>query len=394
MRNLTLIPTTLHEHLFRCIQCGLCCEGPVELTDSDYDRILKKFSELKLKPSIEFRKRGEKLRPILKPLEKDQLTLECAFLKRVDGNRRICMIYEERPCYCRLYPLFIGLSKNLNVIYVDVLHCPGVSHKCTGKCSLTRISTIDNKYVIDTLNDILKIDPKFLDIVPNTDKAVTITLYPKFRNVYIDWNLKYSTISRLNRALCNELYSCDNLLQVIYTISRFQMKVREGIKYIDKIFELPDKIGDIKCTCHVKLKDIEREILKMFNYGEVIRDGRRIIILDNYDNNMYEICIDLEDFKDIDIDERDLENILDLLYRFSTNIQTCALPFEKIYINGYLYLIIIYGIYKSICDKECKYLYNVDAIGLSIYTRSIINLMKELNISYITIDTSCRFFRS
>jgi len=385
VREITLIPTSIHEHIFRCCKCGLCCEGPVELTDIDYRRILKKAEELNIKPSIEFRKRGDKLRPVLKPIEKDTLVLECAFLKRIN-NERICLIYEDRPCYCRLYPLFIGYSKHLKIVYVDVLHCPGVHHRCIGRYSTFKASTIDSKYVIDILQEVLNIDPNFLDITPNTDKAVVLTLYPKFRSVYIDWNLKYSTISRLNKLLCEELYTCENLLQIIYITSRFQLKVRECIKNVDSIFKIPEEIRSIKCTCHVKIRDVEREVLKMFELSDVIKEGRKLVIIDNYDKNVYEIELNIKDFKDLVLDNRDIENILDMLYRFSTNIQTCALPLELLYINGYTFLIAIYGIYRSICDEEVKYLYNIDAIGLSIYTRSLIEFMKKLGISYISLE--------
>ncbi|NPA70217.1 MAG: YkgJ family cysteine cluster protein [Crenarchaeota archaeon] len=370
IRSITI--TTPLPHSFNCNNCGLCCEGPVELSEKDYE-ILKKIRP-DIDKYIEIKRRNNKIRRILRPQEKSELLQECIFLKH-EGGRRLCSIYDNRPSYCRLYPIFIAYSKNMRKVYVDVLHCPGVKHEENNSININKILNI--------LQDIFNRDETFIDIVPNVDRAVIFSLYHKFRDIYLDWKLKYSIMVEMNNILLREVQQCENSLQILIEVYRFQERVKDTIRNIDNIFNITDKIKESKCI-KFSFNDFTKTLNNLLIVKALSRAGP-LIIVDNYSKKVYSAKLSIDFFRNISIEDKDIQVISEIFYRLSTNIQTCALPVEYAYVQGYLNVLLLYFIYRELCDNFDACLYNLDAVGLSLYSRELIQYMRSLGISYIEL---------
>ncbi len=372
IRGLTI--TTPLPHSFKCNNCGLCCEGPVELSDRDYER-LKNIRD-DIDKFVELRKRNSRIRRILKPVEKRELLQECIFLRREADGRRLCSIYDQRPSYCRLYPLFVAYSRNLKKIYVDVLHCPGVKHE----------EGMSDLEILKTINEVLSFDESFIDVIPSVDRAVTFTLYHKFRDVYLDWKLKYSIVSELNGAFLRDIQYCENSIQLLMEFLRFQEKIKTIIREINDIFNIVDNIEKVKnMRPSVSMRDVIKTLNNLLIVRALARDGS-LIIVDNYDKNVYSIRLGIDYLRNLYIEHRDIEIIREILYRLSTNIQTCALPVEYIYVQGYLNIILLYLIYRGVCNCEDSCLYNLDSIGVSVYSRELVKYMQSMGITYVELS--------
>ncbi|NPA99785.1 MAG: YkgJ family cysteine cluster protein [Crenarchaeota archaeon] len=370
IRSITI--TTPLAHSFNCNNCGLCCEGPVELSEGDYERLRR------IRPDIdryiEVRRRNGKIRRILRPVEKSDLLQECIFLKH-ENNRRLCSIYDDRPSYCRLYPIFVAYSRNMRKFYVDILHCPGVRHDGS--------NIIDSELILSTLDAILKRDETFIEVVPNVDRAVIFSLYHRFRDVYLDWKLKYSIMIELNNVLLQRIRHCENSLQLLIEIYRFQNMMKENIRSIDNIFNI---VNNVQRSSEAKFSfsDFMKTLSNLLIVKALSRAGS-LIVVDNYSKRVYSARLSIDFFRNMIIENTDLDIICELFYRLSTNIQTCALPIEYAYTQGYLNIVLLYFIYRGLCENYEACLYNLDAVGLSLYSRELIKYMRDLGISYIEL---------
>ncbi len=371
-------------HYFRCNYCGLCCEGPVELTERDYERIMKLAEQLNVKPIIEVKHQQDRVRRVMKPIQINDLVQECAFLVK-DGDRRICRIYEQRPCYCRLYPIFIGISHILGEVYVDFLHCPGVTHT-----EQTGYTKLDAENVKETLMKTLEYDPEFIKIIPNMDRAVVFALTAKHRELYVMWSLKYHIVKELNEILLRELETCENFLQVLYTLARFQHKVNAGLKSVSSIFELPKEVEKERSCRHIRIDDVWKGIRQSLELAEVVV-GNDIVLLDNYYRDVYAVEMSLASLREVNVNDLNSDMFREIFMRFSCNFQTCALPLDMMYIKGYAIILLIYCLYRSTCEDTVAALYNFDAVGLAVYTRYVNKLLGSMNLGYINISTGFRF---
>ncbi|NPA23953.1 MAG: YkgJ family cysteine cluster protein [Crenarchaeota archaeon] len=371
IKGLTI--TTPLPHSFTCNNCGLCCEGPVELSENDYKRLKSICDDVDR--HIEVRKRNGKVRRILRPVEKGELVQECIFLRR-EGDKRICSIYENRPSYCKLYPLFVAYSRNMRKMYVDILHCPEVRHENT--------NNMRDEQILDSVRKIFDEDPTFIEVIPNVDKAVVFTFYYRFRDIYLDWKLKYEIMIELNRILISEIRKCENSLQLMLEIYRFQEAVRESLRSINNIFNICEGVRGARRP-HVSFHEFSRAVNDLLIVRALCRHGYMIIV-DNYCKRVYNVKLSIDYFRNMYLSSEDLSVLEELLYRLSTNIQTCALPIEYIYTQGYLNIILLYLIYRGVCESFESCLYNLDAIGISVYSRELTKHMRNLGISYVELS--------
>ncbi len=371
-------------HFFQCNNCGLCCEGPVELTTGDYERIIRLAKKLGREPIIEVKKGPHRLRRVMKPIRKDELLQECAFLIH-EGPRRLCAIYSDRPCYCRLYPIFVGVSHVLREFYADVLHCPGVTHM-----EVSGYLRLDEQTISSMISEIISFDNEFINILPNMDRGVVLSLYPKFRDLYIMWPLKYQIVQQLNNMFIEEIKHCENFLQLLYEISRFQHRVNTALKMCDDIFRLSQNVRECRDKAHVKIDDVWKAIFECLRQAEIVVN-RDVILLDNYYKEVYGVELDIKELRELEVNNVDFDIINEIFRRFSCNFQTCALPLELMYVKGYAILLLLYSLYRNTCEDIVASLYNFDAVGLAVYTRYVNKLLSMLGLGYITIGVGTRF---
>lgn len=371
-------------HYFQCNNCGLCCEGPVELTTRDYERIMRLAEKLGKEPIIEVKQGPHRLRRIMKPIQKDELLQECAFLI-YDGPRRLCSIYSDRPCYCRLYPVFLGVSHVLGELYADVLHCPGVTHR-----EQSGYMKLDEKTILEIVREIVEFDNEFINIIPNMDRGVVLSLYSKFRELYIMWPLKYQLVQQLNNILMREVEHCENFLQLLYEIARFQTKLNNTLRECYDVFKLAQDVEKYREKIHVRLDDVWKMVFDCLKQAEMVVD-KDVVILDNYYKEVYGVELNVKDLRELELDSVDIEFIGEIFRRFSCNFQTCALPLEFMYVKGYAILLLLYCLYRNTCEDIVASLYNFDAVGLAIYTRYVNKLLSTLGLGYITIGVGARF---
>lgn len=374
--------TTNAQHYFKCIKCGLCCEGPVELTKDEYKRILKLAVEKGLTLNIDVKQSslGE-LKYIMKPIELDDFNRKCTFLIEKESER-ICSIYNQRPCFCRLYPLFIGYSKLLNSIYVDFLHCPGISHN-----EIPEFEKIDNNYISSLINHVLEIERNFLKIVPNLDRAVIAFRLPT-GTIALMLPIKYDIVRILNNSILTILNQCDTYLDLLHKVLALQEEVKKIIyrcKEVEKCIEDLVYGVEIKET-NVKVLDVWKIIRNRISLLGIDFSDKLCILFDHVNKTFHKISIEFQNLKK-EINNEIRLYVSELLTRFPANYQTLYLPFENLYINGYFMLILLTWLYDLVIEEPIHVMSNVDSIGLAMYYRYILKLIQEMKLYHMWLTT-------
>ena len=368
-------------HTFSCNYCGLCCEGPVELTERDYRRLRELAEKLNVELNVEVKEPGR--RYLMRPTHRGDLVQECVFLRHEDG-RRLCSIYEHRPCFCRLYPVFVGYDRQLGELYVDIIHCPGVQHGSSG-------NLIDEHYVKTLMESIHRYDDTFIDIVLNLSRCVPFSLYSRFRDMLVAWSIKYHIMCMLNRELESRISSCTNLLQLINVVASYQQAVNEALKSCTDIFDIVKLVPKISVR-HQSVDRAVRALLEALSDSGLLASEDKVVLLDNYNKTIYSVRLRLRSIRELEISSDALLFIRENLYRLSCTFQTAALPLELMYIRGLMPLLTICVLYSNLCKSATEFMYNFDAVGLSVYTRYVIGLMRKLGLELVTLDySSVRF---
>ncbi len=372
--------TTTLPHTFSCSYCGLCCEGPVELTERDYTRLMRLAEKLNVKLNVE--PRGSGRRYLMRPVPRDELLQECVFLRR-EGNRRLCSIYEHRPCFCQLYPIFVGYDWHLRELYADIIHCPGVEHSTSDTGTIISEDTVKR-----TVLEILNYDNSFLEIVPNLSRAVPFSLYPQFRELLVAWSIKFQLVTALNRELETRLDTCENLLHLIYVLASFQQIVNESIRESTNVFEIPSTVSR-KRARHIGLDQAFKVLVEsLAKAGLTTHKKTEVVLLDNYNKTVYGVDLSLSELREFEIDSTTMLFVKECLYRLSCLFQTVALPLEIMYVRGLMLLLALCILYSNLCDEAREFMYNFDAVGLSVYTRYVVNMLKDLGLELIVLDYS------
>ncbi len=345
--------------------CGACCKGSVELTPREFEKIRELGKRLGLRVPIELRDYIYVSKIIMKPIEDSEGEKWCAFLRRED-KKLLCQIYDERPSFCRLYPLYIGYSREQDTIYVDVVHCPNMRHEPSEDRE-----EIDIKFVEKCINDVVKRDEMILNIVPVLDRE-SVVLDLGDRIVITKLYRKFELVKRLNRRIFEEFKNTNHKLRDLLQI---MFKVQSCIK--DSTIEA--SISDLS-----SIERIESTILggieRIYNrytftdpeFSHIIRlivcdmglgvEDSYVIVHDMVSMKARLVKISYDDILNTSL--KDVMNIVReyLCERFPIFHQIYYLPLEVLYTHGFAPIFIILSFYLL----GLRRYHNVDEIAASV----------------------------
>ncbi len=336
--------TTDIVHYFQCNMCGACCKGSVELTPEEFEKIRSISKKLGIRVPIEVRDYIFTIKIIMKPVEDEQGERWCIFLKR-EKDKAICTIYEDRPTFCRLYPLYIGYSKENDTIYVDIVHCPNMKH-----VEVENFIKLDRENVQKIVHEIVEKNPQILDVVPDLDRtSVIFDLGDKA--IITKLYKKYNIIREINRKLLNKLsFKCsileflENMFNIESSIRELSMKyMREGLKdfNIENIIsQLFDKLSEYRYG----KSDVINNMKVMTRDMGLAVDEDMYIIHDMISLKSKLVRIDVEDILNCRICEL-YPYIQELVDRFPIFNQVYYLPLEIFYTHGMIPIVVLVSIY-------------------------------------------------
>ena len=333
------------KHYFKCTKCGICCASTVELTYDEYKRIKQLSIEKNISIPIEIRDYITIIKYIMKPIEIEDIR-KCAFLLDL-GSEKICSIYDQRPTYCRLYPLYPGYSSKEDTLYVDILHCPYTLHEFKED-----FQEINNDFIINTLEDIKKHEPNYLTIIPNLDREVAL-LQQDSRIYLVPMYLKYRIVQRINNVIINQLKDFTNPIDLIRSILDIQYQLRDIIVKIANIEKLIDILSTELTISKYPISDNECiYMIKTVLNDLGIRSSGNIYVI--YDNINRKLCkIEFTDNKLYDIEFSKINDfVYEIFRRFAINYQIYYLPLEMIYSHGYLILFSLLSLYLMLKLKN------------------------------------------
>ena len=166
---------------FKCKKCGRCCENSkIRLSPYDILRLCKRLSI----PTMEFLKKYAY--PIYDKENKDLLTCmlktspRCLFLAE-EG----CVVYNDRPYACRVYPLAVDPFYNGNLFEKKFY----ILEECIGFDTKNKVSLAEFKED-QKVDDAELYDPWviFKIKIINSDCANTEEFYSRFFNVCYDFD--------------------------------------------------------------------------------------------------------------------------------------------------------------------------------------------------------------
>ena len=350
--------TTKIPHYFYCSRCGLCCRGSVQLSRSEYERLLRKAKELKLPINVQERFGRYVMRPIDYYDEK-----KCTFLTK-RNDEYICLIYPERPTFCRFYPLYPGYSRSLDTIFIDILHCPNTTHE--RKRGFYEITS--NDFIYSVIRDVKSCENDFINVLPDLDKPV-ILFVKRGKVVYSPMIIKYNVVSKINEELCRMLKSSTNIQELVSTIISVQLRIKKIILNSNDLnFNTNFNYKDLVINNHIVLKAVNRVLKELF--------PDNIVIYDHVNSRMYKLRPNLYDILSLDISSV-YNYISEIFLRLPSLLPLYYIPLENMYLRGYLALIIITSLYLSINGDEVWIASNVDAVGLPLLFNYLVNIAQK-----------------
>ncbi|NPA23362.1 MAG: YkgJ family cysteine cluster protein [Crenarchaeota archaeon] len=350
------------KHYFRCNMCGACCKGSVELTPREFEKIRQLGRKLGLRVPIELRDYIYVSKIIMKPIEDSEGEKWCVFLKREDG-RALCQIYEDRPAFCRLYPLYMGYSREQDTIYVDVVHCPNMRHN-----DPRDREEIDQSYVEKCIKEIVERDDTILNIVPSLDRE-SIVLDLGDRIVTTKLYKKFYLVKEINEKILEMFRESDRKLRDILDIMfRFQSCIKDSTieasnREISSIDGIRDTVmrGLERFYNNYMFRDPELSHtinLMMSDMGLSI-ESSLLVVHDMVSFKTRLFKIDYRELLDTYIGE--LSGIVSeyLCQRFPIFHQIYYLPLEVVYSHGFAPILIVLTIYYMCLRK----IHDIDEIA-------------------------------
>jgi len=334
--------------------CGACCKGSVELTPKEFEKIRELSRRLGVRVPIELRDYIYISKIIMKPIEDSEGEKWCVFLKK-ENNKAICQIYDERPSFCRLYPLYIGYSREQEMIYVDIVHCPNMRHN-----DPTDRELIDQEYIEKQVREVVERDEYLLNIVPALDReSVVLDLGDSM--ILTKLYKKFELVRKINRIIMEKILSTSLKLRDILEIL---FKVQSCIK--DSTIETSSKdLSTLENIENVILGGIEKLFdkyrftdsefshimnLMMSDMGIYV-DENLMIIHDMVSMKSRLFKIDYSTLFNTSVS--DILLIIDeyLCQRFPVFHQIYYLPLEMFYSHGIVPIIIILTSYYACLRK-------------------------------------------
>ncbi|GEM_PF-2566416 len=367
-------------HYFKCTQCGLCCKGSVELTQEEYEKITKIASQLGIRIPIEIRDYIFQTKIIMRPVEDDKGEKWCIFLDR-RGDKALCTIYEHRPSFCRLYPLYIGVSRELDTIFVDVVHCPHVRH-----VPQDDYARLDETYVSKVIDDIVSQNPSVLNIVPDLDRHCII-LDLGDRVVACKLYRKYEIERKIVDNIVNLIDPDCTWLDVFRIILAFQMCIRDISSRLMFRTGLP-AASELAKEVEDCVKDVQVNLSKIAD-REVVQQAKLILqdVGVRIDESMYYVYdvvhlksklyrLEDEDFR-LRIGDMTMY-VKEMLYRFPVYHQLHFLPLEMTLTHGYFPLVAMTMLYSvSLRDQDVwDRIANVDMSALPYVFKYVSTLVR------------------
>ncbi len=342
--------------------CGACCKGSVELTPKEFEKIRELSRKLGVRVPIELRDYVYTSKIIMKPVEDSEGEKWCVFLKKED-NRAICQIYDDRPSFCRLYPLYIGYSREQDTIYVDIVHCPNMSHNDPNDRDL-----ISQDYIERQVKDVVDRDEYLLNIVPALDRdSVIVDLGDSI--ILTKLYKKFELIQKINNIILEKLSSTNlKLREVLEVLFRVQSCIKDStiessVKDLSTIEDIENVIrGGIE-KMFEKYKFTDSEFSHMINLMMtdmgVYVDESLMVIHDMVSMKTRLFKVDYHTLFNTGIGE--ILPIIDeyLRQRFPIFHQIYYLPLEVFYSHGIVPIIVILSTYY-ICLRR---IHNVDEIA-------------------------------
>ncbi len=252
---------------FKCLRCGTCCYSGVELCPSEVKFLTSEYPWLKSYIVIKYQ-RDQALsagpRYVLSPRRRVESVFlqRCPFFKYVD-DVGCCMIYDKRPNYCRVYPLFMGYLKHEDILIVDVLNCPG---------TFTEGATVDLTYVNSILRELKFLD-EYLKIIPNISPQVPldnkgqVVLSPLHRRELL--NRIGTTIGEILRQVPTQNFVRELVrlpLKLYFTLHTAKYHVLGNVLYVKPLLQ---ELEEIWTSLQIP-EDIVRELYQVL-YSTLMR---------------------------------------------------------------------------------------------------------------------------
>lgn len=362
------------KHYFKCTKCGICCASTVELTYDEYKRIKQLSIEKRISIPIEIRDYITIIKYIMKPIEIENIR-KCVFLMDL-GSEKICSIYDQRPTYCRLYPLYPGYSSIEDKLYVDILHCPYTLHEFKED-----FQEINDKFIIEVLKDVEEHEPNYLTIIPNLDREVVL-LQQDSKVYLVPMYIKYKIVQIINNTIVNQLKDLTNFIEFIRSILDIQYQLRDLIIKISNIEKLPEFLSNELVIGKYPVSDNEciYMIKTVLNDLGIKSSGSVYVVYDNINRKLCKV-----EFSDNKICKLSISELNDFIYeifrRFAINYQIYYLPLEMIYSHGYLILFSLLSLYLMLdLENLYEYMCVYDCTGLPIVFKYVTTLVKNLHV--------------
>ncbi len=367
-------------HYFKCTQCGLCCKGSVELTEKEYEKIVEHARRLGLRVPIEIRDYVFQTKIIMRPVEDEKGERWCIFLTKND-NRRVCSIYPDRPSFCRLYPLYIGVSKDLDKVYVDVVHCPEVRHVPDGEREPLDVSNVSK-----IVHEIISENPAVLNIVPDLDRHC-IVLDLGDRVAACKLYHKYMIECTMFRRILSYVRPDVTWLELMKILLSVQSKLRDLSSSFMFRNELPT-LNELEKQVESAVQEGVEDVSKI-NDGEVIQQARLILqdVGVRIDESLYYVY-DVVNLKSklFRLDDSDFRTCIgdmymyvrELFHRFPVFHQLHFLPLEMVLTHGYLPLVVMTMLYTCSLKSQdvwCR-MANVDMSALPYVFKYVSTLVR------------------
>ncbi len=346
------------KHYFKCTRCGLCCKGSVELTPREYEIIVKLAEKLNVRVPIEVKDYITHVKIVLKPVEDSEGEKWCVFLKRED-NIATCIIYEHRPVFCRLFPLYIGISEALKTIYVDVIHCPEVRHERQDD-----YSELDVQYCRENTLQCISYNSELLESIPNLDKEVIV--FDLGDTVAVaKLHLKYQLTKLISELMIRDISEKTTWLELLQRTLALQYAIRDivssfiGRKKPEDIAELARRLVLESISRANEEHVSEQEVFYLVNLAlsdlGLKIDQDRVAV---HDAKRMSIRVAKLDLSTLRLEVGDLLVYLrEVIARLPTFFQIHHLPMEVVYSHGYFLIFAVASVYSSVLqdlDRDSK----------------------------------------
>ena len=341
--------TTQVKHYFKCNRCGLCCKGSVELTPREYDEIVKLAEKLRVKVPIEVRDYVTHIKIILRPIEDQQGEKWCVFLRREDSTTH-CMIYDKRPVFCRLFPLYMGVSNDLKTIYVDVIHCPEVRHT-----PQEEHTEVNEEFCTKIILESIEYNSEVLLSVPDLDKDVIVFELGDVVAIAKLYN-KYMLVKSIGESILQDISEKSTWLELLEKTLALQYAVRDIVSVYIVGRKRPEDLAEIVRELLTQARSRMKE--------EIVSDAEVMYlaqaVLSDIGLKIDRESVAVHDAKNITIRAVKLDNaafntpigkmivyIEEILSRLPTFYQILHLPVEIVFSHGYFPIFVAASVYSN-----------------------------------------------